>query len=190
MLFRSIWCKLTYLLLFDRVFSELLEEILTHNFFRYRSWFCCDRKSRAAYAQAFALWQQATIEIMRRNLSYYCLFALHICKVLFFTHIPFMVNHTINARPPERLQQSEAFLYLLIGDDCGVALKGWYLHITAAVGGPFDSIVLAHYNCCLGPLCKHITCTLQLLLVATLNVRCLHISVAVGTSLKAWNFTL
>ena len=30
---------MAYLLLFDRVFSELLEEILTHNFFRYRSWF-------------------------------------------------------------------------------------------------------------------------------------------------------
>ena len=26
--------------------------------------------------------------------------------VLFFTHIPFVVNHTINATPPERLQQS------------------------------------------------------------------------------------
>jgi len=25
--------------------------------------FCCDRKSRAAYAQSFALWQQATIEL-------------------------------------------------------------------------------------------------------------------------------
>ena len=25
-------------------------------------WYCCDRKSRAAYAQSFALWQQATIE--------------------------------------------------------------------------------------------------------------------------------
>jgi len=29
-----------------------------------------------------------------------------------------------------------------------------------------------------------------LLLVATLNARYLHISVAVGASLKAWNFTL
>jgi len=26
--------------------------------------YCCDRKSRAAFAQRFALWQQATIEIM------------------------------------------------------------------------------------------------------------------------------
>jgi len=25
--------------------------------------------------------------------------------VLFFTHIPFMVNYTVNATPPERLQQ-------------------------------------------------------------------------------------
>jgi len=36
---------------------------------------------------------------------YYCLFAPHICMVLFFTHIPFVVNHTINATPPKRLQQ-------------------------------------------------------------------------------------
>jgi len=28
-------------------------------------WCCCDRKSRAACAQIFALWQQATIEITR-----------------------------------------------------------------------------------------------------------------------------
>ena len=28
--------------------------------------------------------------------------------VLFFTHIPFVVNHTINATPPERLQHNQA----------------------------------------------------------------------------------
>jgi len=91
--------------------------------------YCCDRKSRAAYAQSFALWQQATIEFTchdhsprtlvvtfngsQVNISrastprslLYCLFAPHICMVLFFTHNPFVVNHTINATPPERLQQ-------------------------------------------------------------------------------------
>jgi len=36
---------------------------------------------------------------------YYCLFAPHICMVLFFTHIPLVANHTFNATPPERLQQ-------------------------------------------------------------------------------------
>ena len=38
-----------------------------------------------------------------RNLSYYCLLATCIV-VLFFMHIPFVVHHTINATPPERLQ--------------------------------------------------------------------------------------
>jgi len=33
------------------------------------SWLCCDRKSRAACAQSFAPWQQATIEITRRDHS-------------------------------------------------------------------------------------------------------------------------
>ena len=31
--------------------------------------YCYDRKSRAACAQSFALWQQTSTEIMRRNLS-------------------------------------------------------------------------------------------------------------------------
>ena len=35
---------------------------------------------------------------------YYCLFVPHICMVLFFTHSPFMMNHTFNATPPVRLQ--------------------------------------------------------------------------------------
>jgi len=77
---------------------------------------------------SFALWQQATIEFTCHDHSprtlvvafnrsqvnigrastprslFYCFFAPHICMVLFFTHIPFVVNHTINATPPERLQ--------------------------------------------------------------------------------------
>jgi len=35
---------------------------------------------------------------------YYCLFAPHICMVLFFTHIPFMVNRIFNAMSMERFQ--------------------------------------------------------------------------------------
>jgi len=95
---------------------------------------CCDRKSRAACAQSFALWQQATIEIMRRNLSSRTLVIMfnrsHVnisrattsqslllllacatyIMVLFFTHIPFVVIHTINATPPERLQHMQWIL--------------------------------------------------------------------------------
>jgi len=100
--------------------------------------YCCDRKSRAAYAQSFTLWQQATIEFTCHDHSphtlvvtfnrsqvntgrdstlrslYYCLFAPHMCMVLFFMHIPFVVNHTINATPPERLQQSCAMFYHIL----------------------------------------------------------------------------
>jgi len=39
---------------------------------------------------------------------YYCLFAPHTI-FLFFAHIPFVVNQTINATPPERLQQYHSF---------------------------------------------------------------------------------
>ena len=39
------------------------------------------------------------------------MFAPHICMVLFFTHIPFVVNHTINATPPERLQHDQVVRY-------------------------------------------------------------------------------
>ena len=65
---------------------------------------CCDRKSRAACAQSFAPWQQGTIEITRRDHSIIAC-SRHACIFSIFAHIPFVVNHTINATPPERLQQ-------------------------------------------------------------------------------------
>jgi len=75
------------------------------------SWisYCCDRKSRVAYTQSFAPLQQATIEIMRRNLFLLLFAHATYIMVLFFTHIPFMVIHTINTTPPERLQQHPLF---------------------------------------------------------------------------------
>ena len=55
-------------------------------------------------SKSFTLWQQTTIEFTRRNHSY-CLIAPHICMVLFFAHIPFVVNRAFNATPAEWLQQ-------------------------------------------------------------------------------------
>jgi len=43
-------------------------------------------ETRVACAQSFTLWQHATIEIMRRNLSYYCLFAPRIYTVVLRAH--------------------------------------------------------------------------------------------------------
>ena len=68
--------------------------------------FCCDRKARAACAQSFALCQQTTIQIMRRNHSVIAC-SRHVYVVLFFAHIPFVVNHTFNATPAETLQQHQ-----------------------------------------------------------------------------------
>ena len=61
-------------------------------------------ETRAACVQSFALWQQATIEIMRRNLSFIAC-SRHAYVLLVFTHIPFVGNLTNYAMPPERLQQ-------------------------------------------------------------------------------------
>jgi len=58
---------------------------------------CCDRKSRAACAQSFALWQQATIEITQRDHSITAC-SRHMYIVFFFTQIPFVVNHTLTQR--------------------------------------------------------------------------------------------
>jgi len=64
-------------------------------------------KARAACAQSFATWQQATIEFTHRGNSIIAC-SRHIYISLFFAHIPFVVNHTFNATPPERLQQNHA----------------------------------------------------------------------------------
>jgi len=89
-----------------------------------RNWSCCDRKSRAACAKSFAPWQQATVSkhhqlftrftsiirshsprsLHRDHSIIAC--SRHVHIFLFFAHIPFVVNHTINATLPERLQQN------------------------------------------------------------------------------------
>jgi len=70
--------------------------------------------------------------------------------------------------------------YLHITTAVGSLLESKKFYITVAVGGPFERIVPTHYNCCLGPLWKQGTYTLQLLIAAPLKASYLHIAVAVG----------
>jgi len=60
-------------------------------------------KARAACAQSFALWQQAPIEFTCHDHSIIAC-SRQVYILLFFVHIPFVVNHTFNTTPPERLQ--------------------------------------------------------------------------------------
>ena len=54
---------------------------------------CCDRKARAACAQSFALWKQATIEITRRDHSIIaCSRHVHIGVIL--------RAHSVRGEPP------------------------------------------------------------------------------------------
>ena len=70
----------------------------------------CDRKSQAACAQSFTPWQHATIEFMVTiSLTIAC--SWHAYIFLFFVHTPFVVNHTFNATPLERLQQHPLLFY-------------------------------------------------------------------------------
>jgi len=65
---------------------------------------CHDHSSRTLLLRSIVDIVSITRDYTPRSL-YYCLFGPHICRVLFFRHIPFVVNHTFNATPPERLQQ-------------------------------------------------------------------------------------
>jgi len=92
--FRKFWPFLkcgghekTHLAIFSAIFSIFIEDFVFFYFVdglhvtvtvMVTAWYCCDRKFRAACAQSFAPWQQATKEIMRCSLSYYCLLVLHI----------------------------------------------------------------------------------------------------------------
>jgi len=74
----------------------------------------------------------------------YCLFAPHICMVLFFAHIPFVVNHTINATPPERLQQHLLLFttnhtdrtFFCVKAELRTTSTSWSQHHFDAIGNP------------------------------------------------------
>jgi len=67
-------------------------------------------KARAACVQN--LWQQATIEFTRHDYSVVAC-SSHIYLVLFFAHIPFVVNRAFSTTPAEWLQHHNNLLHVL-----------------------------------------------------------------------------
>jgi len=100
--------------------------------------YCCDRKSRATCAQSFAPWQQATIEIMRRNLSYYCLLAHGVVGVLFFTHITQSTQRHWRGcnNIPSFLQRTTLIARSFLKAELGTTSTSWSQHHCVAIGNP------------------------------------------------------
>ena len=97
--FQSVLSSLCLLALWA---TWLLSQLMLH-------WWCWDQKARAANAQSFTLWQQATIEITWRDHPIIAC-SWHIHKwVLFFAHIPFMVNRTFNECQQRRCNNIPSF---------------------------------------------------------------------------------
>ena len=104
---------------------------------------CCDRKSRAAYAQSFALRQQATIEIMRRNLSYHCLlaprihiFVLRAHPVRGESHNPRnTIGEVATTSPPFSNEPHWSHL-LCVKAELGTTFTSWSQHHFVAIGNP------------------------------------------------------
>ena len=81
-------------------------QLTSHRWSRFDQCLCCNQKARAAIAQSYTLWQQATIEITCHYHSILACRATYVW-VLFFANILFVVNRTFNATPTERLQHLE-----------------------------------------------------------------------------------
>jgi len=106
---------------------------------------CCDRKSRAACAQSFAPWQQATIQSMCRNLSYYCLLAPPIHIFVFRPHpvrgdwwITQSTQHHrrgCNNISPFYNEPHRSHV-LCVKAELGTSFTSWLQHHFVAIGNP------------------------------------------------------
>jgi len=105
------------------------------------TWYCCDRKSQAACAQSFTLWQQATRDHAPQSLLLLLARATYI-MVLFFMYIPFVVNHTINATPRNSCNNIPSFLQrttshaLCVKAELSTTSTSWSQHLFVAIGNP------------------------------------------------------
>jgi len=66
--------------------------------------------------------------------------------VLFFTHIPFVVNHTINATPPERLQQYQSHVFF-VKAELGTTFTSWSQHHFDVIGNPEQHVQVVTLPC-------------------------------------------
>jgi len=110
---------------------------------RQMEWSCCDRKSRAACAQSFVPSQQATIQIMHRNLSYYCLLAPRIYIVVLRSHPVRGESHNqrnatgeVATTSPPFYNESHRSHVLCVKAELGTTSIPWSQHHFVEIGNP------------------------------------------------------
>jgi len=134
-----------------------LEEILTHNFFRYRGW--CKAFLYLLIGDSGAPLKQGRIQGAIWAIAHHKTYESNI-----FHHDFVQFRITLDCQ--RRL-------------DCEILLKSPTPELTSWIRPCFEGIVLTHYNCCQGSIWKDVTYTLQLLLVAPSKSRYLRTEVAV-----------
>jgi len=121
------------LLLIDRVFSELFGRNFNPKCFRYRSWF--EAFPYLHIGDGGGWWGPFE---SKRKVTY-------TLKLLFG---PLSKDSTCTLQLLLVAPLKASYLHITTAVDSLLESKEFY--ITVAVGGPFESIVLTHYDCCLG----------------------------------------
>jgi len=106
-------------------------------------WHCCDRKSRAAYAQNFVPWQQATKEIMLAiSLTIACLryiyngVILHAHPVRGESHNQRNTTGEVATTSPPFYNEPHRSHILCVKAELGTISTYWSQHHSFAIGNP------------------------------------------------------
>jgi len=102
--------------------------------------YCCDRKVRAACAQSFTLWQQATIEIIRRDHSIIaCSFHIYMGIILRThpihgeSHIQCNTNREVATTTPSFYNKPHRSHVLFVKSAPGTNFTSWSKHHFVAI---------------------------------------------------------
>jgi len=106
-------------------------------------WACCHRKSRAACAQSFALWQQATTEIMQAiSLTIACSYYIYNGVILRAhpirgeSHSHRNTTREVATTSPPFYNEPHRFHVLCVEAELGTTSKSWWQHHFVAIANP------------------------------------------------------
>ena len=117
--------------------------LFAHETHLHWDYYCCDRKSRMAFAQSFALWQQATIEIMLAiSLTIACScyiyngFILHAHPIRGESHNQCNTTGEVATTSPPFYNEPHRPHVLCVKAELGTTSTFWSQHHFVAIGNP------------------------------------------------------